>query len=276
MAAKKRCIVRNSSSGGLFMILTVDIGNTNIVLGGWENRKLRFSARLETNKTKTTDGYAIELMNVLTLYEIPRNFISGSIISSVVPQITEAVSVAVERLTGKKPLVVGPGIKTGLNIRIDNPAQLGSDLVVDAVAALAKYKPPIIIFDMGTATTVSVIEKDGSYAGGAILPGIRVATDALSQSAAQLPQIDLDAPRSIIAKNTVDCMKSGAIFGTASMIDGMVKRIEEQLGCAAETIATGGNSRAIVPYCKCGITYDGNLLIEGLLNIYYKNAQIKV
>ncbi len=258
------------------MVLTIDIGNSNIVLGEWEGDKLRFISRVETDKSMTEDSYAVRIKNILELYEVQFEKIEGSIISSVVPQITVQVARAVGRLTGKMPLVVGPGIKTGLNIRIDDPAQLGSDIVVDAVAALSKYPKPIIIFDMGTATTLSVIDKDGCFLGGVLMPGIRVGLDALSENAALLPQISLDAPRDIIGRNSADSMKSGAVYGTASMIDGMVQRIETRLGQKATVVATGGNSKDIVPYCNCGIIYDGNLLLEGLILLYRRNMSANI
>lgn len=254
------------------MILAVDIGNTNIVLGVWDKKNLKFVSRLETDKLKTEDSYAIDLKSIFELYGLNRDEIEGSIISSVVPQLLRQMAAAVEKLTGKKPMVVGPGIKTGLNIRIDNPAQLGCDMVADAVAAIAKYPKPIIIFDMGTATTISVIDQKGCFLGGAIMPGVRVALDALSAVAAQLPQVELSTPQYVIGSNTVDCMKSGAVFGNASMVDGMVERIENQLGEKASVVATGGNSRDIVAHCRTHVVYDANLLLEGLLSIYLKNT----
>ncbi|MDR3551865.1 MAG: type III pantothenate kinase [Clostridia bacterium] len=254
------------------MILAIDIGNTNVVLGVWENDVLRFVSRVETDKLRTSDSYAVNIKSIFELYEVDQKAIEGSIISSVVPQLTHPMELAVFRITGKKPLIVGPGIKTGLNIRIDNPAQLGSDLVVDAVAALSKYPKPIIIFDMGTATTISVIDSNANYLGGALIPGLRVALDALSAGAAQLPQVELSAPPDIIGTNTIDCMQVGAIYGTASMIDGMVQRIEERLGSQASVIATGGNSGEIVAYCRTHIVHDADLLIEGLLRLYKRNA----
>jgi type III pantothenate kinase len=253
------------------MVLTIDIGNSNIVLGEWEGDKLKFVSRVETNKSMTEDSYAVRIKSILELYGVQFEKIEGSIISSVVPQITRQVAHAVGRLTGKKPLIVGPGIKTGLNIRIDDPAELGSDIVVDAVAALSKYQKPLIIFDMGTATTVSVIDSEGCFLGGAIMPGLRVGLDALAENAALLTQVSLDAPRDIIGRNSSDSMKSGAVYGTASMIDGMTKRIEERLGKKATVVATGGNSKDIVPFCTCGINYDGNLLLEGLFLLYRRN-----
>jgi type III pantothenate kinase len=258
------------------MVLTIDIGNTNIVLGEWDGDHLRFVSRVETHKNMTEDSYAVRFKSILELYDVQFERIEGSIISSVVPQVTEAVAYSLEKLTGKKPLIVGPGIKTGLNIRIDDPAQLGSDLVVDAVAVLSKYPKPIIFFDMGTATTVSAIDADGCYLGGAIMTGVITGIDALSERASLLPRIGLDAPRDIIGKNSAECMKSGAIYGTACMIDGMAARIEERLGRKATIVATGGTSKNIVPYCSCGVIYDGNLLLEGLIQIYRRNLPVKI
>jgi type III pantothenate kinase len=256
------------------MVLTIDIGNSNIVLGEWDGDKLRFTSRVETDKSMMEDSYAVRLKNIFELYDVQYEKIEGSIISSVVPQVTEAVAGAIGKLTGKKPLIVGPGIKTGLNIRIDDPATLGSDLVADAVAAIAKYPKPIIFFDMGTATTVSVVDIDGNYLGGAIVPGVRTALDALISQASLLPNIAVEAPRDIIGKNTVECMKVGATYATACMIDGMAERIEERLGKKATIVATGGLSKNIAPFCKSGIVYDGDLLLEGLIRIYHKNKTV--
>lgn len=257
------------------MVLTIDIGNTNIVLGGWDGEKLGFVSRVETDKNMTGDSYAVRFKNILELYNVDLSEIEGSIVSSVVPQVTESVAYSLKWLTGKKPLIVGPGIKTGLDIRIDDPAQLGSDLVVDAVAVISKYPKPIIFFDMGTATTVSVIGSDGCYLGGAIMPGVNTGLEALSEHAALLPHIGLEAPKDIIGKNTAECMKSGAVYGTACMIDGMSKRLEESLGQKATIVATGGTARDIVPHCRCGVIYDENLMLEGLIKIYRKNTPVK-
>lgn len=258
------------------MVLAIDICNTNIKVGVWDNDNLLFVSRLETDKLKTEDGYAIVLKNAFELYNVDCLKTHGSIISSVVPQITNAMANAVERLTGKKPIVVSPGIKTGLNIKTDDPAQLGSDIVVGAVAAISKYPKPIIIFDLGTATKISVIDAVGSFLGCAILPGVRIGFDALSERAAQLPQVWLEAPGDIIGKNTIDSMRSGAVFGTASMMDGMIERIENRLSQKATVIATGGNLGDIVNYCKSEVIHDANLILEGLLIIYRKNIPVKL
>lgn len=258
------------------MVLTIDIGNTNIVIGEWNGDKLRFVARMKTDSSKTCDEYTVALHSIFELYGVRREKTQGCIISSVVPPISAAVSGALERLTGKKPLVLGPGVKTGLNIRIDNPAQLGSDLVGESVAALAKYPKPVIIVDMGTATKISAVDADGSFIGCAIIPGIRIGLNALAEKTAQLPQIDLNAPEEIIGRNSVDSMKSGVVYGTACMIDGMVSRFEERLGAKAAVVATGGYAGDIVPHCRRGIAHDPNLLLEGLLYIYRRNVSVPV
>ena len=247
------------------MILAIDIGNTNIVLGVIEKTegKILFTARTATDRSFTADQYGIQFKNIIELYNFKAEEIDGCIISSVVPPVLNAVSSGVKKLTGIEPIIVGPGVKTGLNILMDNPAQLGSDLVVNAVSALEKFKPPVIIIDMGTATTISVVDEKRHYIGGCIMPGIRVSLDAISKSAAQLPGISLTAPKKAIGKNTVECMRSGVIYGNAAMIDGMVERIEEELEATGTVIATGGNSELIVSHCKKKIIYDENLLLRG-------------
>lgn len=253
------------------MILTIDVGNTNIVLGTWTNGRLDFVSRVETDRTKTSDSYAVALKSILELYNVRPHTIRGAIISSVVPQISGPMSAAVERLTGRRPLFVGPGVKTGLNILIDNPAQLGSDIVADAVAVLNKYDMPVIVIDMGTATKICAMDRKGNFLGCAIMPGIFIGIDALTFRTAALPQIAMDAPRNVIGTNTVDSMQSGAVYGTASMIDGMIGRFEEQLGEAATVVATGGVSGDIVPHCRRHIIHDPDLLLEGLYRIYCRN-----
>ena len=256
------------------MILAIDIGNSNIVVGCIDDTTTYFVERLSTDNGKTDLEYAIGLKAILELYNISPNSIHGGIISSVVPPLSNTMSRAVEKVIGKAPLLIGPGVKTGLNITIDNPAQLGSDLVVDAVAAMHQYPVPLIVIDMGTATTMSVIDKDKKYIGGVIIPGLRVATDSLISKTSQLPKISLETPPHAIGKNTIDCMKSGAIFGNAALIDGMIDRIEGELGMTATIIATGGLARFILPHCTHSITYDDALLLKGLQIIYKKNVQL--
>lgn len=255
------------------MILALDMGNTNIVLGGIDENDIYFVSRVVTDRRKTGDEYAVIFNSILDLYNVDRSTIDGAIISSVVPPLTKIIKHAIEHILGITPMVVGPGVKTGLNILIDNPAQLGSDLVVDAVAATAEYPAPLIIFDMGTATTVSVIDKNKNYLGGVIIPGIMVSQESLTSKTSQLPRIGLDEPEKVIGRNTVECMRSGLYNANASMIDGMIERVEGELGMSATVIATGGLSKFIVPYCKREIIYDDSLLLKGLWIIYKKNVK---
>ncbi len=254
------------------MVLAIDIGNTNIVIGVIDNKdNILFTGRLVTDKLKTADEYALLFSGIIGMHNVNVADISGVIVSSVVPPLILTMKRAIKKLTGQKPLIVGPGLKTGLNIKIDNPAQLGCDLVVDAVAVINKYPVPCMVLDMGTATTISVIDRDKNYIGGLIIPGVRISQDTLSATTSQLPRISLEKPDNVIGKNTVDCMKSGAVYGTASMIDGLADRIEEELGEKVTIVATGGNSSSIVPVCKRDIIYDEGLLLEGLNIIYKKN-----
>lgn len=254
------------------MILALDVGNTNIVIGCIEDGKIVCDGRLSTDHKKTMEEYAIHFKILLEMYDIDVKGFDGAIISSVVPPLTNALKQAVEKITGVTPVIVGPGVKTGLNIKTDNPNLLGADLVVDAVAAMNEYKAPLIIFDLGTATTCSVIDKNNNYIGGMIFPGVKVAADALSSNASQLPHISLEAPKNVIGRNTNDCMKSGIIFGAASMLDGVIERVEEEIGEKATVIATGGLAKCIIEHCKRKIVYDNDLLIKGLWQIYCKNA----
>lgn len=253
------------------MLLAIDIGNTNISLGVFCDEVLRTTARLATSKDKTADEYAVDLMNVLSLHGEDVLKIEDCIISSVVPSVSASVSSAVALLCDTVPLMVGPGVKTGLNIKIDNPAQLGADLVTGAVAALNEYTLPCIIIDMGTATTLSVLDRNGAFLGGTIGAGMRMTFNALAEGTAALPSVSITAPKSVIGKNTVDCMQSGIVLGTAAMLDGLIDRIEEDLGERATVVATGGLSREVISYCKNDIIYNENLLLDGLRMIYEKN-----
>ena len=257
------------------MLLAIDMGNTNIVVGCIKDDKIIFVERLSTDQSKTELEYAVGFKTVFELYNIKENDIKGAIISSVVPPLTGIIRKAVEKIIGQKPMVVGPGIKTGLNILMDNPKTVGADLIVDAVAGINEYGAPLIIIDMGTATTISVVDKDRNYVGGMIIPGIRVSMDSLVNRTSQLPRIGFDAPEKVIGTNTVDCMKSGIINGNAAMLDGMITRIEEELGYTAKVIATGGLAGVVVSNCKKEIITDDILLLKGLNIIYHKNIDKK-
>ena len=257
------------------MILAIDIGNTNIVLGCIEDKTILKEVRLATDLLKTSDQYCVELKSMLDLLEISVSGIEGVIISSVVPPVLNSFKTAIIKLTGITPLVVGPGIKTGLNILLDNPALAGGDLIVGAVAALNDYKPPLLIIDMGTATTITAIDSHGSFLGGSIFPGVKISAEALSGRTAQLPAISLEAPKKAIGRNTVDCMRSGLIMGTAAMLDGMIDRMEEELGEPATVVATGGIARFIIPMCKRKMIYDKDLLLKGLRILYENNKKYR-
>lgn len=253
------------------MILAVDVGNTNIVIGCIEGDEILFNERVSTNHKATDLEYAIKIKNIFEIHDIDLGKIEGAVMSSVVPSITEAIEKAVKKLINSQPLVVGSGIKTGLRILTDNPKQLGSDLVVDAVAGINYYTLPLIIIDMGTATTISVINDEGSYMGTLIIPGLRTSLDALVSGAAQLPKIKLEKPHRVIGTNTSECMTNGIMFYTASGIDGCIDRIEEELGEKCTVVATGGLAGAIAPLCKHDIIYDDDLLLKGLMVLYNKN-----
>ena len=258
------------------MILAVDIVNTNIVLGCIEQEKIYFVERVSTNISKTELEYVVELKTLLDLYRIQVEEITGCIIASVVPPLTNIVKTAMEKYLHTTPLIVGPGVKTGLNILMDNPAQIGADLIVNAVAGLKYYGAPIIMIDMGTATTISVVDDKKNYIGGMILPGVKVSLESLVNRTSQLPKISLEAPKKIIGKNTIDCMKSGIIVGQAASMDGMIERIWEELGYKAQVVATGGLAGCIVPHCKKKIIYDNELTLKGLNVIYRKNTESAV
>lgn len=257
------------------MILTIDIGNSNIVLGGVRENDIVFEARLRTEATKTSDQYCVDLKILMEVYGVSSKDIEGTIIASVVPQVLNSMRTAIQKLTGMVPLVVGPGLKTGLNILLENPGQTGADLVVADVAALREHKPPLIIIDMGTATTMSVLDKNGAHIGGCIIPGVKLSMDALTEGTALLPGLQLDQPKRAIGRNTIDAMRSGIMMGTACMLDGMVERMEAELGCKTTVVVTGGIAKFIVPMCKTPMIYDKDLIIKGLAALYRDNARIR-
>ena len=255
------------------MLLAIDIGNTNIVLGCIRDDEIIFKARIATDRLRTSDQYGVEIKNMLEAFGVSKEEIADCIISSVVPPVFNSVNTGVQKVIGKKPMVVGPGLKTGLNIHMDIPSQVGSDLIVAAVAALAEYPAPLVLIDMGTATTIEVIEPDNVFEGGLIFPGMMVSLNSLTSNTAQLPGISLDKPRHVVGKNTVDCMRSGMMYGTAAMLDGMIERIEEELGHSATVVATGGLAQFITPLCKREIILEKALLLKGLNIIYKKNKR---
>ena len=253
------------------MLLAVDIGNTNITLGVYDEQVLLFTSRFATDSKTTADQYAIDLKIILELHGYSHKDIEDCIIASVVPTVCTSIRQAISFLCDIVPLELGPGVKTGLNIKIDNPAQLGADLVAGAVGAINEYTLPCIVIDMGTATTLSVIDENATYRGGVIAAGVRLTLKALTENTAALPSVSINAPKNVIGTNTVDCMQSGLVFGAAAMLDGLIEQISAELGAFPTVIATGGLSREIVTHCRHDIIYDENLLLEGLREIYERN-----
>lgn len=251
------------------MLLAVDVGNTNIVLGVIDGEELVSSGRVSTNIYETEGECAMKIYSFLNLHNNIQ--IDGAIISSVVPALVTTLKKAIYTVCKVNAIVVGPGIKTGLSIKIDDPAQLGADLVVGAVAAKEKYPQPTIIFDLGTATTGSVLDKDGNFLGGTITTGVKTSINALTAGAALLPQIDITAPKKIIGTNSIESMQSGCVIGTACMIDGLIDKFEQELGEKATIVVTGGLGKSIAKNCSHDMIIDENLLIDGLRIIYNKN-----
>lgn len=255
------------------MVLAIDIGNTNIVLGGFEKDRLNFVARIATNPSQTEDEYASKILSVLAVRSVNKSAVKGAIISSVVPPLNSVMKKAVRFVFGVEPILVGPGIKTGIGIRCDNPSSVGSDIICACVAAHYLYGSPSLIIDMGTATKMAVVDKNGAFIGVSIIPGVLMGLKALSSGTAQLPQVSLEAPSSVVGKNTVDCMRSGVVFGNASMIDGMIDRFNDELGEKLAVYATGGLASTVISYCRHDITLDDHLVLKGLNILYNKNNQ---
>jgi len=256
------------------VILAIDVGNTRTTIGVLDDTDVVFAWHTRTERHSTSDEFAIFLMNLLKLNQVEPETIEGGILSTVVPAMKATISSAVAKVTGQKIMVVGPGVKNGLKIRIDNPAQLGSRSVANAVAAAAEYDMPAIIFDISTAITISVLDESGSYRGGMITPGPQISLDALIQRTSQLPQISLnDKPGRLIGTNTEDCMRSGLVYGYASMIDGLVRRIRKDRGTEHSVIITGASAGFVRPYCEEPLTVDEDLMLKGLRIIYNKNKK---
>jgi len=253
------------------MILAIDVGNTNIVLGCIEAGEIRETVRVQTDSGATEAEYAIKLAMLFDFYGIDRAGFEGAILSSVVPAATEPLRRAVEKLIGARCLVVGPGMKTGLNMRIDDPGTVAGDLVIGSVAAMTCYGTPVIVMDLGTANTIFLIDRDRCFRGGAILPGVKLSYRALAAGTSLLPDISITPPKKCVATNTVDCMRSGAVFGTAATLDGMADRMEEELGEKCTLVATGGLAASIVPCCRREIICDDLLLLKGLWILWEKN-----
>jgi len=253
------------------MILAIDIGNSNIVAGCVDHDEILFVERIATVRTKTELEYAVDIKTLFDLHDIDRKQVEGCMIASVVPQITWILKEAAEKLGIEDVKVLGPGMKTGLNIMVDEPGSVGADLVAGAVGGVANYPVPLIIIDMGTATTLCAIDGNKNYIGGMIIPGVGTSLDALTGRAALLGSVSLDAPKRVIGKNTAECMQSGILYSNASAMDGCIQRMEEELGEKATVVATGGLAGKVIPLCRREIILDDELLLKGLNIIYHKN-----
>lgn len=253
------------------MLLVIDAGNTNITIGAYLGDELTFTSRLATDHRATRDRIAIDLDSIFKLHGIDRSSFSGAIISSVVPEISRALKEAVEKVTGQTPVLVGPGVKTGLNILTDNPAEVGADLVAVSVAAKNKYALPAIIVDLGTATKVIALDKSGAFLGCSIAPGIEISLNALSSGASQLINIGIRFPDHAIGTNTADSMTSGLIYGSIDMLDGMCDRFAAEIKDPVQTIVATGGLNSIAAGCRNEMVMDQDLILEGLKLIYQKN-----
>ena len=251
------------------MLLAIDMGNTNITLGGYDGDRLVFVSRLFTARNKSSDEYAINLLDIFNLYKVNPSDFTGAILASVVPELTVS---AVKRTTGIEPITVGGEHNGNLKIEILPVSQLGADLIAGSIGAIRKYPLPCLVADLGTATKILAIDKDGTFRGCTISPGVKISLDALARGTALLPSVSFTAPKKAIGENTTECMQSGIVFGTAAMLDGLIRRISKELGYDNVTVvATGGYSPAIIPSCETDIIYDENLLLDGLREIYEKS-----
>ena len=255
------------------MLLVVDLGNTNVVLGLYEGEKLVQTFRVATVRSRTEDEYAVLLAQLLSLRNLPSKSVTASIIASVVPQLTDVMVSAIRQAFGREPLLVGPGVKTGMAVLYDNPQDVGADRIVDAVAAYARFQAGVIIVDFGTATTFNCVSPKGEYLGGVIVPGVKVSLEGLIQSAAKLRPVELTAPPHVLGRNTTHAIQSGAIHGYAAMVDGVVERLLAELDYPCRVIATGGLSSLIGKHAKRIEELDPNLTLEGLRIVYERNSK---
>lgn len=253
------------------MLLVIDVGNTNIVLGIFDGKTLVDHWRISTDRLCTTDEYGVLIRNLFYLNNANAEEIDAIIISSVVPPVMPTLERMCQRYFGIAPLIIGPGVKTGMDIKYDNPREVGADRIVNAVAAYELYGGPVIIIDFGTATTFCAVDKKGDYLGGAICPGIGISTDALVQRTAKLPRIEVRRTGKVICRNTVESMQAGVYYGFVGQVDGIVARMRRELGGKAQVVATGGLAVVIAPATKSIDIVEPMLTLEGLRIIYDRN-----
>lgn len=253
------------------MLLTIDVGNTNIVYGLFDGQALVHQFRVESSRGRTADEYAVTIRQLLAMRGIEPSQVDAAIVASVVPALTEPMLDLVRRAFGREALVVGPGIRTGMAILYENPREVGADRIVNAVAAYERYKGGLIVVDFGTATTFDCVSPKGEYLGGVICPGIQISADALFQRAAKLPRVEIARPPRAVGRNTQHSMQSGIVFGYVALVDGMVDRLVEELDFPCNVIATGGLARVIAPLSKKIEAVDDDLTLVGLRILYERN-----
>ena len=253
------------------MLLVIDVGNTNMVLGVYKDTELLDHWRIATDRQRTTDEYGVLIRELFYLNDLRADDINAIIISSVVPPVVPTLERMCQRYFGLSPLLIGPGVKTGMDIRYDNPREVGADRIVNAVAAYEKYGGPVIIVDFGTATTFCAVDAKGVYLGGSICPGIGISTEALVQRTAKLPRIELKRTDSVICRNTIESMQAGVFYGFVGQVEGIVSRMRRELDMSARVVATGGVAGVIAPATKAIDVVEPMLTLEGLRIIYERN-----
>jgi type III pantothenate kinase len=253
------------------MLLTIDVGNTNIVYGLFDGERLLHQFRVESSRGKTADEYAVVIRQLLAMHDIGPGDVHAAILASVVPALTEPMVDLVQRAFGKEALVVGPGIRTGMSILYENPREVGADRIVNAVAAFEKVKGGVIVVDFGTATTFDCVTPKGEYLGGVIAPGVQISADALFTRAAKLPRVEIARPAKVVGRNTLHSMQSGIVYGYVGLVDGLVERLKEELGYPCSVIATGGLARMIAPMSKTIEEVEDELTLVGLRILYERN-----
>ncbi len=256
------------------MILVIDVGNTNMTIGVYQQEELKATFRMMTKTPRTSDEYGVMIQQLLSSRGIEITDIEGSIIASVVPDVMHSLVGGVTRYTGTKPLIVGPGIKTGIMVTTENPRAIGADRIVDAVAAYEKYGGPVLVLDFGTATTYDLVTEDGKFTAGVTAPGIRISSEALWKQTAKLPNIEIKKPRTILAQETISSMQAGLVFGQIGQTEYIIKKVKEESGIQnLKVVATGGLGRMISDETDSIDVYDSALTLDGLRLIYEKNQK---